>query len=65
MEVATQELETLVRREHGSPHDVLGAHPTDDGVVIRALRPAAQAITAVLADGKTAVLTQIHPGGIF
>ena len=41
MTVATQELDQLVRREHSDPHTVLGAHPQDGGVVVRALRPAA------------------------
>jgi 1,4-alpha-glucan branching enzyme len=39
--VAPTELDSLVRREHPNPHGVLGAHPTQGGVVIRALRPRA------------------------
>ena len=42
---AAPDLERLVRREHASPHDVLGAHPADKGVVIRAFRPDASAVT--------------------
>ena len=30
---AATDLERLVRREHASPHDILGAHATDGGVV--------------------------------
>ncbi|HUO71912.1 MAG TPA: 1,4-alpha-glucan branching protein GlgB [Solirubrobacteraceae bacterium] len=63
--VASTELDALVRREHSSPHGVLGAHPTDGGVVIRALRPAASQIRARLSDGTTIELEQIHPGGVF
>jgi 1,4-alpha-glucan branching enzyme len=63
--VATEELESLVRREHSDPHTVLGAHPSDGDVVIRALRPAARAITAILSDGDNAPLEPIHPGGVF
>ncbi len=63
--VAPAQLDTLVRREHPDPHSILGAHPGDGGVVIRAYRPAAGAITAVLPDGTTAELEQIHPGGVF
>jgi 1,4-alpha-glucan branching enzyme len=63
--VATSELDALVRREHSNPHGVLGAHPSSGGVVVRALRPAASAVT-VLIDGKPAAeLQQIHPGGVF
>ena len=65
MNVATRELEALVRREHGDPHTVLGAHEDDGGVVLRALRPAASGITARLDDGSEMELEEIHPGGVF
>jgi 1,4-alpha-glucan branching enzyme len=61
----TQELEALVRREHSNPHGVLGAHPQDGGVVVRALRPAACAIKVQTDEGATVQLEQIHPGGVF
>ena len=65
MTVATSELDALVRREHSNPHSVLGAHPQNGGVVVRALRPAASSVT-VRTDGQPAVkLKQIHPGGVF
>ncbi len=64
MKVATGALDALARREHPDPHSVLGAHPDGDGVVIRALRPAAGAVTAHY-DGGTAELELIHPAGIF
>jgi 1,4-alpha-glucan branching enzyme len=63
--VETTELDALARREHPNPHGVLGAHPADQGAVIRALRPAASAISAQLEDGSTVELEQIHPGGVF
>jgi 1,4-alpha-glucan branching enzyme len=65
MIVASQELDSLVRREHPNPHAVLGAHPLEDGVVIRALRPAACAIKALLTDGTAVELEQVHAGGVF
>ena len=65
MSVAEQDLELLVRREHANPHSVLGAHPQNGGVVIRALRPTASAVTALLEDGSTVELELIHPGGVF
>ena len=63
--VATKELDQLVRREHSDPHTVLGAHPTDGGVVVRALRPAAVTVTAHFDDGPSVELEAIHPGGVF
>ncbi len=65
MTVANQELDALVRREHSNPHAVLGPHPSGGGVVIRVLRPAAVNVTALLADGRTIELEQIHAGGVF
>jgi 1,4-alpha-glucan branching enzyme len=58
------ELERIVKREHGDPHSVLGAHQYNGGVVVRALRPAAQAVK-VHAAGKDVQLEQVHPGGVF
>ena len=62
---ASEDLERLVRREHANPHSILGAHPTKGGAVVRAFRPAAASVKAVTADGETAELEQVHPGGIF
>jgi 1,4-alpha-glucan branching enzyme len=59
------ELERIVKREHGDPHSVLGAHTYNGGgVVVRALRPAAQAVK-VHTGGKDVALEQVHPGGVF
>ena len=63
--VATAQLDAIVGREHGEPHSVLGAHPGGDGVVIRAFRPAARALTAKVDDGPEVELDEIHPGGVF
>src|SRR5215213_2700762 len=62
---AAPDLERLVRREHNSPHSVLGAHPHDGGVVIRALRPAASEVRAVIAGEEPVALECVHPGGVF
>jgi 1,4-alpha-glucan branching enzyme len=63
--VAKSQLDALARREHAEPHAILGAHPHNGGVVIRALRPGAQAISVKPSKGKTVALTRIHPAGIF
>jgi 1,4-alpha-glucan branching enzyme len=44
---------------------VLGAHPNSNGVVIRALRPAAREVKVQLDDGEEVKLRQIHAGGVF
>jgi 1,4-alpha-glucan branching enzyme len=61
---AAPDLERLVRREHNQPHSVLGAHPYDGGVVVRAFRPAASSVHVVAGD-ETVPLEQVHPGGVF
>ncbi|WP_405457044.1 1,4-alpha-glucan branching enzyme [Streptomyces sp. NBC_00101] len=45
----------LLAGEHHAPHDLLGAHPCDGGVLVRALRPHARAVT-VIAPGLRAQL---------
>ncbi|MFD6529374.1 1,4-alpha-glucan branching enzyme [Streptomyces sp. NPDC060184] len=45
----------LLAGEHHAPHDLLGAHPYDGGVLVRVLRPHARAVT-VLAQGAHAGL---------
>jgi 1,4-alpha-glucan branching enzyme len=62
---ANRELDALVRREHANPHAVLGPHPTDGGVIVRVLRPAAGAVQVIPDEGDPVALSQVHPGGVF
>ena len=59
------EIELVVRREHADPHHVLGAHPSNGGVVLRAFRPAAEKVLARLDGGEPVALEQRHPAGLF
>jgi 1,4-alpha-glucan branching enzyme len=59
------EVEQLVRREHPDPHRLLGAHPCNGGVVVRAFRPAAERILARPVGGEPVSLEQRHPAGLF
>ena len=65
MRVPTRELEAVVRRQHANPHSVLGAHPENGGVVVRAYRPAARQVRAKLNGGDGFELEEIHPAGVF
>jgi 1,4-alpha-glucan branching enzyme len=56
------EIDRIVAGQHHDPHSVLGAHPGPDGVVIRALRPLAESVTAVLDDGRRLPMTHLHHG---
>src|ERR1700749_2880991 len=61
--VSLGEIERLVAGQHHDPHSVLGAHPGPDGsMVIRALRPLAKTVTAVLPDGSRHPMTHLHLG---
>ena len=62
---ATEQLDSISRREHGDPHSILGAHPDGDGVTIRAFRPGAQTVKATFGGGPEVDLAEIHPGGVF
>ncbi|MGO9754394.1 MAG: GlgB N-terminal domain-containing protein, partial [Solirubrobacteraceae bacterium] len=63
MSVEARTVKAIIHCEHADPHNVLGAHPTDDGVVIRALRPAAGSVSAILADDTVVELQEIHRDG--
>jgi 1,4-alpha-glucan branching enzyme len=59
------EIELVVRREHADPHHVLGAHPSNGGVIVRAFRPAAEHVLAKPDGGQPVTLEQRHPAGLF
>ncbi len=49
--IPAEELKRLLALRHHDPHSILGAHSTDRGVIVRAYRPDAQKIFAML-DGE-------------
>ena len=59
------EVELVVARRHSDPHQVLGAHPLDDGVVVRAFRPDAREVLARPEGAEFVMLEQRHPAGLF
>jgi 1,4-alpha-glucan branching enzyme len=59
------DLDLIARREHPDPHHVLGAHPCNGGVVVRAFRPAAERVLARPDSGEPVQLEQRHPAGVF
>jgi 1,4-alpha-glucan branching enzyme len=60
--ISHAEIEALVGGTHHDPHSVLGAHPGPGGVTIRALRPLAATVIAVLADGRRVPMSHVHEG---
>ncbi|MCL2586439.1 MAG: 1,4-alpha-glucan branching enzyme, partial [Streptosporangiales bacterium] len=59
---ALGEIERLVAGQHHDPHSILGAHPGPGGLTIRALRPLASSVTAVLPDGSRHPMPHRHQG---
>jgi len=55
-------VESIVGGSHPQPHDTLGQHALGDGFVIRAVRPLAEAVTAVQADGTRVPLEHVADG---
>lgn len=55
------ELDLLVQGGHGDPHSVLGAHPHDGSVTVRALRPLASSVEVLHGQERTP-LTHEHEG---
>src|SRR5262249_37404690 len=62
--VPVEQLELLVRGEHGSLHSILGPHPHDGNVTIRVLKPLAKRVAVRHGDGSTYELAHEH-GGIW
>ena len=60
--VTHDEIDRLIGGEHHDPHGILGAHPGPDGVTIRALRPLAESVEVVLADGERRPMRHVHEG---
>jgi 1,4-alpha-glucan branching enzyme len=61
-QVSRDEIEQLVRGEHGQPHAILGPHPDGDAVTFRIYKPLAQSVTAVVHGGVRVELGHEHEG---
>jgi 1,4-alpha-glucan branching enzyme len=59
------DIEAIVARDLADPHRLLGAHPQDGGVVVRAFRPAAARVVARVDGGEAVELRRRHPAGLF
>jgi 1,4-alpha-glucan branching enzyme len=59
------EVERLLALCSPDPHALLGAHPTSRGVVIRALRPEAARVEALIEGEGARELKRVHDAGLF
>jgi 1,4-alpha-glucan branching enzyme len=56
------EIDRLTAGHSHDPHAVLGAHAGPRGIAIRALRPLAKSVTAILPDGSRHPMPHLHQG---
>ncbi|HTK61810.1 MAG TPA: 1,4-alpha-glucan branching protein GlgB [Pseudonocardia sp.] len=54
----------LLAGEHHDPHSLLGSHPTEGGMVVRALRPHADVVRVLIGD-QSYPLRKVHEAGLF
>ena len=59
------ELNRLLTLHHNDPHQILGPHMTDDGVVIRAYRPGASNVEVQIGSKESRSMVRIHDAGLF
>ncbi|QRO88010.1 1,4-alpha-glucan branching protein GlgB [Kytococcus sedentarius] len=60
--ISREEAHRIVEGRSHDPHAVLGLHPVADGIVIRALRPRARRVVALLPDGSRHELHHLADG---
>ena len=63
--VTPPELESLLALRSPNPHAVLGAHPTPQGVVVRAFRPGADSIELLTEGESPRPMIKVHGAGFF
>ncbi len=64
--LAEPEIAALLEARHGDPFAVLGPHAVEEGIVVRALLPGAEAVELVAPSGRLlAVLERRRPEGFF
>lgn len=52
----------LAEGRHPQPHSALGQHPYESGFVVRAVRPLAETVTVIRADGARVALSHLADG---
>jgi 1,4-alpha-glucan branching enzyme len=64
MPSTADQLNRLLGGAHHDPHSLLGAHPARGKTTLRALRPAATSVTAVIGDERLP-MKRVHDGGVY
>ena len=58
-------LDRLLSLVHADPHSLLGAHPVEGGLVVRAFRPDAESLSLVPEGGEPEPMRLLDPAGVF
>jgi 1,4-alpha-glucan branching enzyme len=58
-------VDELVEGRLADPHSLLGAHPQNGGVVVRAFRPEAESVRVRVEGAEPVELERAHPAGLF
>jgi 1,4-alpha-glucan branching enzyme len=59
------DVERLLALVHPDPHSILGAHPVENGILVRAFRPEAERVELILKGQRSREMLRVHPVGIF
>src|SRR3984957_1549390 len=62
--VAREDIARLLALRHQDPHSILGIHPTEHGVIVRAYHPEAEAVFLLIDDGDRRSMVR-HETGLF
>src|SRR5260370_1824916 len=63
--IPAEELKRFLELRHQDPHSILGAHPTDRGVIVRAYRPDAERIFLIVDDEPPRQMFERPEPGLF
>ncbi len=63
--VSSSAIEAIVNAYHGDPFSVLGPHPVDGGLSVRAFVPNVQSVVVLLESGKEIEMSRVHSDGFF
>ncbi len=66
LEIHPDALNALLYADHGAPFEILGVHSAGEGQVsVRAIRPYAESLTLIMADGTRHPMTKLRNEGFF
>jgi 1,4-alpha-glucan branching enzyme len=65
MRIVNTDLERLMELRHSDPHSILGAHPSPDGIIVRAFRPDAKQVSVIADPTHSWQMARVDDRGLF